>query len=131
MIFDGLRRGCFRRPAACESESPRDDIRDCRSSPALFAGSILGLLRARFDITGTFANGSYAFSVNMVGNYDVLRSAVAAGMKPTEFRCFRSLWHPAASRIKEATCAANRHMARAKWPAKFTADPAAKTGARP
>jgi len=81
-VLDNLHRGYSRESLPATVEFLRGDIRD----PEVLADALKGCeivfhLAAQSNVMGAVADATYSFSTNVVGTFNVLQAAAAAGVE--------------------------------------------------
>jgi UDP-glucose 4-epimerase len=93
LVLDNLHRGFSRDSLPATAEFRRVDIRD----PEGLAGALKGCeivfhLAAQSNVMGAVADAGYSFHSNVVGTYNVLQAAAAAGVKRVVFPSSREVY---------------------------------------
>lgn len=93
VVLDNLHRGFSRDTLPAEADFRRADIRD----PATLASAVKGCeivfhLAAQSNVMGAIADSDYSFSTNVVGTFNMLQSAAAAGVKRLVFPSSREVY---------------------------------------
>jgi UDP-glucose 4-epimerase len=92
-VLDNLHRGYCRDSLPAAVEFRRADIRDPDAlADALKGSEIVFHLAAQSNVMGAVADADYSFSTNVVGTYNVLQSAAAAGVKRLVFPSSREVY---------------------------------------
>jgi UDP-glucose 4-epimerase len=93
LILDNLHRGYSRDSLPTAVEFRRVDIRDLDAlADALKGREIVFHLAAQSNVMGAVADSGYSFNTNVVGTYNVLQSAAAAGVKRLVFPSSREVY---------------------------------------
>ena len=93
LVLDNLHRGYSRDSLPANVEFWRVDIRDADAlSDAVRGCEIVFHLAAQSNVMGAVTDAGYSFSTNMIGTYNVLRSAAAAGVKRVVFPSSREVY---------------------------------------
>jgi len=93
LVLDNLHRGFSRDSLPAAAEFRRADIRDPEVlASALKEREIVFHLAAQSNVMGAVADAGYSFSTNVVGTYNVLQAAVAAGVKRLVFPSSREVY---------------------------------------
>jgi len=93
LVVDNLQRGFSRDSLPAGIEFRRADIRDTDAlGGALNGCEIVFHLAAQSNVMGAVADAEYSFSTNVVGTYNVLQAAAAAGVKRLVFPSSREVY---------------------------------------
>jgi len=93
LVLDNLHRGFFRDSLPPTVEFRRVDIRDRDAlADALKGREIVFHLAAQSNVMGAVADAGYSFNTNVVGTYNVLQGAAAAGVKRLVFPSSREVY---------------------------------------
>ncbi len=93
LVLDNLHRGYSRDSLPATVEFRRVDIRDRDAlADALKGREIVFHLAAQSNVMGAVADADYSFKTNVVGTYNVLQSAAAAGVKRVVFPSSREVY---------------------------------------
>ena len=92
-VLDNLHRGYSRESLPATVEFRRVDVRDPEAlADAVKGREIVFHLAAQSNVMGAVADASYSFNTNVVGTYNVLQAAVAAGVKRLVFPSSREVY---------------------------------------
>jgi UDP-glucose 4-epimerase len=92
-VLDNLHRGYSRDSLPAMVEFRKADIRDADAvSDGLRGCEIVFHLAAQSNVMGAVADAAYSFNTNVVGTYNVLQSAAAAGVKRLVFPSSREVY---------------------------------------
>ena len=93
LVLDNLHRGFSRDSLPATVEFRKVDIRDPDAlADALRGREIVFHLAAQSNVMGAVADANYSFNTNVVGTYNVLQSAAAAGVKRLVFPSSREVY---------------------------------------
>jgi UDP-glucose 4-epimerase len=93
LVFDNLHRGYSRDSLPGGAEFRRVDIRDSDALAGALKGcEIVFHLAAQSNVMGAVADAAYSFNTNVVGTYNVLQAAAAAGVKRLVFPSSREVY---------------------------------------
>lgn len=93
LVLDNLHRGYSRASLPAAVEFRKTDIRDPEALADVLKGcEIVFHLAAQSNVMGAVADASYSFSTNVVGTYNVLGAAAAAGVKRLVFPSSREVY---------------------------------------
>jgi UDP-glucose 4-epimerase len=93
VVLDNLHRGHSRGSLPSTVDFHKADIRDPNAlTDALQGCEIVFHLAAQSNVMGAIADASYSFTTNVVGTYNVLQSATAAGVRRLVFPSSREVY---------------------------------------
>ena len=92
-VLDNLHRGYSRASLPATVEFRKSDIRDQNAlTDALKGCEIVFHLAAQSNVMGAVTDASYSFNTNVVGTYNVLQAAAAAGVRRLVFPSSREVY---------------------------------------
>lgn len=95
VAFDNLRRGRSENLAGCQGKVPllQADIRDVNALRSAMVGvDVVFHLAAQSNVLGAEHDSDYAISTNVIGTFNVLRSAQEAGVRRVIFSSSREVY---------------------------------------